>query len=149
MSPDEPRGWVRTSRDGAVLTVTLDRPDQLNAQTPVTWSVLAEIGASLPDDVRVVVVRGRGRAFSAGLDRSLFDPEPGVENGLGDIGRMPEEQAQERIRGVPGRLPVAALARASSRSRPCRGTASARARSSRWPATCASSPRTPRSGCPR
>ena len=98
MTADEPRGWVRTSQDGAVLTVTLDRPDQLNAQTPVTWSVLAEIGASLPDDVRIVVVRGAGRSFSAGLDRSLFNPEPGVENGLGDIGRMPEEQAQERIR---------------------------------------------------
>jgi enoyl-CoA hydratase/carnithine racemase len=98
VSPDEPRGWVRTSQGGAVLTVTLDRPDQLNAQTPVTWSVLAEIGASLPDDVRIVVVRGAGRAFSAGLDRSLFNPEPGVENGLGDVGRMPEEQAQERIR---------------------------------------------------
>ena len=98
MTPAEPRGWVRTSQDGAVLTVTLDRPDQLNAQTPVTWSVLAEIGASLPDEVRIVVVRGAGRAFSAGLDRSLFNPEPGVENGLGDVGRMPEDEAQERIR---------------------------------------------------
>ena len=98
MTADEPRGWVRTSQDGAVLTVTLDRPDQLNAQTPVTWSVLAEIGASLPDEVRIVVVRGAGRAFSAGLDRSLFNPDPGVENGLGEVGRMPEEEAQERIR---------------------------------------------------
>jgi enoyl-CoA hydratase/carnithine racemase len=98
VTPDEPRGWVRTSQDGAVLTVTLDRPDQLNAQTPVTWSVLAEIGASLPDEVRIVVVRGAGRAFSAGLDRSLFNPEPGVENGLGEVGRMPEDEAQERIR---------------------------------------------------
>jgi enoyl-CoA hydratase/carnithine racemase len=98
VTPDGPRGWVRTSQDGAVLTVTLDRPDQLNAQTPVTWSVLAEIGASLPDEVRIVVVRGAGRAFSAGLDRSLFNPDPGVENGLGEVGRMPEEEAQERIR---------------------------------------------------
>jgi enoyl-CoA hydratase/carnithine racemase len=98
VTADEPRGWVRTSQDGAVLTVTLDRPDQLNAQTPVTWSVLAEIGASLPDEVRIVVVRGAGRAFSAGLDRSLFNPDPGVENGLGEVGRMPEEEAQERIR---------------------------------------------------
>jgi enoyl-CoA hydratase/carnithine racemase len=98
VTPDEPRGWVRTSQDGAVLTVTLDRPDQLNAQTPVTWSVLAEIGASLPDEVRIVVVRGAGRAFSAGLDRSLFNPDPAVENGLGEVGRMPEEEAQERIR---------------------------------------------------
>jgi enoyl-CoA hydratase/carnithine racemase len=98
VTPAEPRGWVRTSQDGAVLTVTLDRPEQLNAQTPVTWSVLAEIGASLPDEVRIVVVRGAGRAFSAGLDRSLFNPDPGVENGLGEVGRMPEEEAQERIR---------------------------------------------------
>jgi len=36
-------GWVRTARDGAVLTVTLDRPDRLNAQTPATWAALATI----------------------------------------------------------------------------------------------------------
>ncbi|MGZ4509154.1 MAG: enoyl-CoA hydratase/isomerase family protein [Blastococcus sp.] len=91
-------GWVRTSRDGAVLTVTLDRADQLNAQTPDTWSALAAVGASLDDDVRVVVVRGEGRSFSAGLDRSLFSAEPGVAGGLGDLGRRSAEEAEERIR---------------------------------------------------
>jgi enoyl-CoA hydratase/carnithine racemase len=96
--PESSNGWVRTGQDGAVLTVTLDRPERLNAQTPTTWTALADVGRSLPDDVRVVVVRGAGRAFSAGLDRSLFDPAPGTEDGLGDIGRLPEEQAQERIR---------------------------------------------------
>jgi enoyl-CoA hydratase/carnithine racemase len=95
----DPQGWVRTKQDGAVLTVTLDRPDQLNAQTPATWTTLAAIGADLDDDVRVVVLRGEGRAFSAGLDRSLFNPEPGVDGGLGDLGRIDAEQAQERIRG--------------------------------------------------
>jgi enoyl-CoA hydratase/carnithine racemase len=95
-------GWVRTSRDGGVLTVTLDRPDQLNAQTPDTWTALAGIGAALDDDVRVVVLRGEGRAFSAGLDRSLFSPEPGVTGGLGDLGRLPTEEAEERIRGYQG-----------------------------------------------
>ncbi len=98
MSPDLPRGWVRTSQDGAVLTVTLDRPDRLNAQTPETWASLAEVGGSVPDDVRVVVVRGAGRAFSAGLDRSLFDLSPDVEGGLGAIARLPADQAEERIR---------------------------------------------------
>jgi enoyl-CoA hydratase/carnithine racemase len=98
VNPDSSNGWVRTGQDGAVLTVTLDRPERLNSQTPKTWTALADIGRSLPDDVRVVVVRGAGRAFSAGLDRSLFDPAPGTEDGLGDIGRLPEEQAQERIR---------------------------------------------------
>ncbi len=99
LASDEPRGWVRTSRDGAVLTLTLDRPDRLNAQTPETWSALADIGRELDPAVRVVVVRGEGRAFSAGLDRSLFDPSPGVRGGLGELGRLPADEAQERIRG--------------------------------------------------
>jgi enoyl-CoA hydratase/carnithine racemase len=96
---EQPRGWVRTRRDGAVLTVTLDRPDQLNAQTPETWAALADIGRDLDPEVRVVVVRGKGRAFSAGLDRILFDPSPGILGGLGEIGRLPADEAQERIRG--------------------------------------------------
>ena len=98
MNPENTNGWVRTQQDGAVLTVTLDRPDQLNAQTPTTWSTLAQIGASLDDDVRVVVVRGAGRSFSAGLDRSLFSAEPGVAGGLGDLGRRSTAEAEDRIR---------------------------------------------------
>lgn len=98
----ENAGWVRTSRGGAVLTVTLDRPDQLNAQTPATWAALAAVGDALDDDVRVVVLRGEGRSFSAGLDRTLFSPEPGVAGGLGDLGRLSAEEAQERIRGYQG-----------------------------------------------
>jgi enoyl-CoA hydratase/carnithine racemase len=96
--PENTNGWVGTRQDGAVLTVTLDRPEQLNAQTPTTWSTLAQIGASLDDDVRVVVVRGAGRSFSAGLDRSLFSAEPGVAGGLGDLGRRSTAEAEDRIR---------------------------------------------------
>lgn len=98
MTPAEPRGWVRTSQDGAVLTVTLDRPDRLNAQTPETWAALADIGRALDDEIRIVVVRGEGRAFSAGLDRSLFTAAPGTEGALADVALMPTEQADERIR---------------------------------------------------
>jgi len=115
--PDQ-HGWVRTARDGAVLTVTLDRPDQLNAQTPATWAALAAVGRALDDDVRVVVVRGEGRSFSAGLDRTLFSTDPGTAGGLGELGRLPAEEAQERIRGYqagfrwlrsPGIVSVAAV----------------------------------------
>ena len=91
-------GWVRTSRDGAVLTVTLDRPDQLNAQTPAMWSALRAVGDGLDDDVRVVVVRGNGRSFSAGLDRSLFSTDPSTPGGLGQLGALGPRDAQERIR---------------------------------------------------
>jgi enoyl-CoA hydratase/carnithine racemase len=118
VTSENTNGWVRTSRNGVVLTVTLDRADQLNAQTPDTWTALASIGASLDDDVRVVVVRGEGRSFSAGLDRSLFSADPATTGGLGDLGRLPAEQAQERIRGYqagfrwlrsPGIVSVAAV----------------------------------------
>jgi enoyl-CoA hydratase/carnithine racemase len=72
------------SVDGAVATVTLDRPDVRNAQTPEMWHGLREIGATLPDDVRVVVLRGSGHSFSAGLDRAMLDP------GTGDVARLLE-----------------------------------------------------------
>jgi enoyl-CoA hydratase/carnithine racemase len=114
----ENNGWIRTSRDGAVLTVTLDRADQLNAQTPATWTALAAVGAELDDDVRVVVLRGEGRSFSAGLDRSLFSAEPSTNGGLGELGHLPADEAQERIRAYqagfrwlrsPGVVSVAAV----------------------------------------
>ncbi|WP_435745220.1 enoyl-CoA hydratase/isomerase family protein, partial [Nocardioides sp. SYSU DS0663] len=66
---------------GPVATITLDRPDVRNAQTPEMWRALAGIGERLADDVRVVVVRGNGASFSAGLDRSLLDPTAGGRTG--------------------------------------------------------------------
>jgi enoyl-CoA hydratase len=58
------------ARSGAVLTLTLDRPDQLNALTDELADALAgELEAAAAyDDVRVVVLRGAGRAFCAGAD---------------------------------------------------------------------------------
>ena len=63
---------IRMDLDGPVCTITLSRPDVLNAQTPATWAELRRIGDSLDPGVRVVDVRGEGRSFSAGLDRSVF-----------------------------------------------------------------------------
>lgn len=59
--------------DGPVLTLTLDRPDQLNAFTPTMFRELMDAfdRADADDDVRVVVVTGRGRAFCAGADLSM------------------------------------------------------------------------------
>jgi enoyl-CoA hydratase/carnithine racemase len=65
---DPESGEARFDLDGPVATVTLCRPQVLNAQTPALWADLREFGRTLPGDVRVVVVRGEGRAFSAGLD---------------------------------------------------------------------------------
>lgn len=68
--------------EGAVATVTLARPDVRNAQTPSMWRALAEIGDQIPDEVRVVILRGAGQSFSAGLDRRMMAPggAPGEES---------------------------------------------------------------------
>jgi enoyl-CoA hydratase/carnithine racemase len=47
--------------------------------TPAVWRGLADIGASLPPDVRVVVVRGEGPSFCAGIDLNLLTSEAGDE----------------------------------------------------------------------
>jgi enoyl-CoA hydratase/carnithine racemase len=92
------RGGVALTVHGRRATITLNRPDKLNAQTPQTWKALREIGQKLDPEVRVVVVRGEGRAFSAGLDRRLFGFED-VEGapGLISLGQRPTEQADAEI----------------------------------------------------
>jgi enoyl-CoA hydratase/carnithine racemase len=76
------RARLALDLDGAVATVTLSCPERRNSQVPSTWQTLAAIGAGLPDEVRVVVVRGAGTSFSAGLDVGLLSPEgvPGEES---------------------------------------------------------------------
>lgn len=60
-----------------MATVTLDRPQRRNAMTPSTWHALAAVGELLPEQVRVVVLRGAGPSFCAGIDLRLFT-EAGV-----------------------------------------------------------------------
>ena len=60
----------RFAVDDGVATVTLDRPDKLNALTFEAYADLRDLLAELPQrgDVRVLVVRGSGRAFCSGGD---------------------------------------------------------------------------------
>jgi enoyl-CoA hydratase/carnithine racemase len=55
---------------GGIATVTLDRPDKLNALTFDSYADLRDLLAELPHrgDVRVLVLRGSGRAFCSGGD---------------------------------------------------------------------------------
>ena len=88
---------VRLDLDGPVATVTLCRPEVLNAQTPAMWAELANISRKLPGDVRVVIVRGEGRAFSAGLDLSVARGEG--DSSLGRLVRLSPEECADRIAG--------------------------------------------------
>jgi enoyl-CoA hydratase/carnithine racemase len=83
--------------DGDVATVTLNRPERRNAQTPAMWTALAQLGRDL-GGVRVVVLTGAGPSFSAGLDLAMFTPEglPGVPSFL-DIANAPDDEADAII----------------------------------------------------
>lgn len=92
------RVGLRADLAGPVLTVTLDRPERRNSQTPGQWYALGDLGASLPDEVRVVVVRGAGASFSAGIDTRLLGPGgvPG-EDSVHDLMRGSDEHVLETI----------------------------------------------------
>jgi enoyl-CoA hydratase/carnithine racemase len=73
-------GSVRVEYDGHVAVLTVDRPDRLNAMSDAMegkfFAALAEIDGN--DDVRCVVWRAEGRAFSAGRDlKELGNRAPG------------------------------------------------------------------------
>jgi enoyl-CoA hydratase/carnithine racemase len=61
---------IRYQRRGDIGTLTLARPGKRNAQNPLMWEELAQLGAELlPDEtLRCLVVTGEGSTFSAGID---------------------------------------------------------------------------------
>jgi 2-(1,2-epoxy-1,2-dihydrophenyl)acetyl-CoA isomerase len=71
---------VEKARDGGVLTITLNRPDVLNALTSETHKqLLGALKEARGDDVRAVVITGAGRGFCVGQDLNEF------REGAGDI----------------------------------------------------------------
>src|SRR4051794_27612320 len=84
---------------GPVATITLNRPEVRNAQTPAMWRALAELGEQIPDEGRVGVVRGAGHSFSAGPGRAMLDPPtPGEESLVGLLG-LDDQQLADTIEG--------------------------------------------------
>ncbi|NYH50519.1 enoyl-CoA hydratase/carnithine racemase [Nocardiopsis arvandica] len=90
--------------EGPVARVTINCPERRNAMTGRTWTTLAHIGQTLPEDVRIVVISGKGDIFSAGIDLGMFSPE-GVDgersmvSGLTD-GTSTEAEVQDYIAGL-------------------------------------------------
>jgi enoyl-CoA hydratase/carnithine racemase len=91
----DPEAGFRVDLHEERATITLNRPDRLNSQTPAMWEELIRVRRDLPATVRVVVLRGAGRAFSAGLDRGLF--APGASGGILSLPQLPEAEATARI----------------------------------------------------
>lgn len=95
-----PHPHLRLDRQGPVLTVTLCRPEQRNAQVPSLWRALGDVAESLDPSVRVVVLAGVGASFSAGLDRSMLSAEP--PEGEPDVPRLAADGTDAAERAIAG-----------------------------------------------
>ena len=88
---------VETAREGAVLTITLNRPDVLNAFNAAMHAALATaLKLARADDVRAVVITGAGRGFCVGQDLSEFREQ------AGDIGRRLRANYHPNITAIRG-----------------------------------------------
>jgi enoyl-CoA hydratase/carnithine racemase len=82
---------ILVERDGPIATVTLNKPERLNALDLGMWRSLAEVFARLDGDetLRCVVVRGAGtKAFAAGADIAEFATERANVEQAREYGRV-------------------------------------------------------------
>ena len=82
---------ILAARDGAIATVTLNRPQKLNALTKAMWRGLGETVTRLAADpsLRCIIVRGAGeRAFSPGNDIGEFAHERSNKRQARDYGAI-------------------------------------------------------------
>jgi len=100
-------------RDG-VLTLTLNRPDNLNAFTVTMADELVDAydRASADDDVAAVVVTGAGRAFCAGMDLSVegnvFGLDESLQPTMQDLQeRLDDPEVIAGVRDTGGRVSLA------------------------------------------
>lgn len=99
------------SLDDGILTLWLDRPEQLNAFTVTMADELVDAfeRASADDSVAAVVVTGRGRAFCAGMDLAVggnvFGLDESQQPTLSDLHERLEDPAVvEGVRDTGGRV---------------------------------------------
>jgi 2-(1,2-epoxy-1,2-dihydrophenyl)acetyl-CoA isomerase len=85
---------VLTARDGAVLTITLNRPEKLNALDASVHAGLREaLAEGAEPDVRAVVLTGAGRGFCVGQDLGEFSE-------VGDIGAALQERYHPNVLAI-------------------------------------------------
>ncbi|MDB4972149.1 MAG: Enoyl-CoA hydratase/isomerase [Myxococcaceae bacterium] len=103
-------------QDG-ILTLTLSRPEQLNAFTTEMAEELIQAfeRASQDDEVRAIVVTGNGRAFCAGMDLSkpgnVFGLNETLAPSLRDVDqRGEEEEILKGVRDTGGRVTLSIFA---------------------------------------
>ena len=100
--------YLLVNLENNILTITLNRPEALNAYRPEMLIEIREIIIQTEDDpnVAVIVIEGAGKAFSAGVDLKVlqgFDPDAGK---IGDLFDKPAALAWDTFR--KSRCPIIA-----------------------------------------
>jgi len=100
--------YLLVNLENNILTITLNRPEALNAYRPEMLIEIREIILKTEDDpnVAVIVIEGAGKAFSAGVDLKVlqgFDPDAGK---IGDLFDKPAALAWDTFR--KSRCPIIA-----------------------------------------
>ena len=103
-----PTDYLLCETNNKVLTITLNRPEAMNALRPEMFDgiKMLVLQAEKDPNISVIVLEGAGRAFSAGVDLKVlqgFDPKAGK---IGDIFDKPAAEAWNTIRN--SRCPVIA-----------------------------------------
>jgi enoyl-CoA hydratase/carnithine racemase len=90
-------------RSGGAATITLQRPDALNAITPTMLVSLGDELDRLADDgdVTVVVLTGAGRAFCAGVDLKALGDRELVGGSVGDLLDVPARRVTDLLATMP------------------------------------------------
>jgi len=80
---------LSVERDGHVATLWLDNPERRNAMGPAFWEDLPRVVRALGEDaeVRAIVIAGRGRDFTVGLDLKAFGGGMGGDGGSSEAAR--------------------------------------------------------------
>ena len=92
---------IRFDLSDEVATITLDRPDRMNALTPLVFEeASAAIDAAIADGVRALVLTGAGRAFCSGAD--LVPDEYGYGGLPEDLGALLDDYYNPFVQKLAG-----------------------------------------------
>ena len=93
---------IRLEITAPTATITLNRPDAMNAITVVMLGELADALAAIAEDssIRAVILTGEGRAFSAGVDLKSLGTRSLEGGAVGDYLDIPARAVIDAIAGL-------------------------------------------------
>ncbi len=94
---------VLLERDGAVATITFNRPEAMNALTPAMLQLAGDhlLALAAETEIRVIVITGAGKAFSAGVDLKALGKVELINGSVGEILDAPARRLITAIESAP------------------------------------------------